>query len=169
MGNRRIVKPYLETLRNTARENASCGSWLSDGPTMLCRVESPEFIRVTAHTGTVRPINASAISKTLAAYADPDFIREWIAARPLRAYTANTIVDEAALFEEYRKIREQGYCVSDAEFSDDSIGIGAPVRGKNGQVWAAISVGAPKFRMPEEKLREYIKLVMETAAQVSEL
>lgn len=165
----RMFKPYLEKLRNATRENTSFGTWLPAGPTVLYRVESPEFIRVAGRTATVRPVNASAISKTLAAHADPEFMRDWIARHPLERYTPKTIVDTDELFEEYRKIREQGYAVSDGEFSEDAMGIGAPIRSKTGNVWAAISMGAPKFRVPEEKLREYIRLITETAAQVSAL
>lgn len=163
----RFFRPYLEKLRNITRENASFGAWQDGEATILYKVESPELIRVFGAVGTKRPVNASAISKTLAAFADPQAIREKIAKEPLKKYTERTITAPEALFREYESIRECGYAISDGEFSDDAVGIGAPVRDKSGQVWAAISVGGPKFRMTPEKQEEYAKLVVEMANLIS--
>lgn len=168
LGTWRPFLPYLERLRNTTRENASFGTWLNGEPTILYRLESPEFIRVMGQTG-VRPLNVSAASMVLAAYADPEWIREKIAAAPLRRFTPLSIVDPEELFAEYARIREQGYSVSKGVYKEDAIGIGAPIRDKNGQVWAAMSVSAPIFRVSEEKLREYIRLMTDTAAQLSQI
>lgn len=163
----RFFRPYLEKLRNLTRENASFGEWQDGEATILYKVESLELIRVFGSVGTKRPINASAIGKTLAAHADPRFIRDKIAGEPLKRYTERTITDTEELFREYESIRERGYAISDGEFSEDAVGIGAPVRDKNGHVWAAISTGGPKFRMTPEKQMEYAGLVVEMANLIS--
>lgn len=168
LGAWRPFMPYLERLRNATRENASFGTWLNGEPTILYRLESPESIRIMGHTG-IRPLNASAASMALAAYADPEWIREKIAAKPLQRITPLAIVDVDELFEEYAKIRERGYSISNGIYKEDALGIGMPIWDKQGRVWAAISMSAPLFRVTEEKIRKYVSIMMETASQLSQM
>lgn len=58
--------------------------------------------------------------------------------------------------EEFKKIKNQGYSISDEEFSLNIIGIGAPIFSPDGKIWAAISIGAPKIRVDNIKLDKYI-------------
>ena len=164
----RFARPYLEQLRDTTNENTSLAVWAESEVTVLYRLESRALIRVVGRVGANRPINASAMGKTLAAYRDWNEIEEMIERRPLERYTPKTIVERAALKEEYAKIRSQGYAVSNGELSEDSMGVGAPVMDKNGNVWASISIGAPLIRVTDEKIKGFIKLVRRSAEQISE-
>ena len=67
----------------------------------------------------------------------------------------------------FAAIRKQGYAISDGELNIETIGIGAPVRDESGNVWAAISIGAPRMRVDDAKLDRYIFLVTEIAAEMS--
>ena len=69
--------------------------------------------------------------------------------------------------DEYAKIREQGYAISDGELNIETIGIGAPIHDESGNVWGAISIGAPRMRVDEMKKERYIFLVKEIAEEMS--
>lgn len=163
----RFAKPFLEKLRDQTHENASLAVWSEGHVTVLYKAESRELIRVVGSVGVLRPINASAMGKTLAAYLDWGTIEEMAARTPLVKYTPKTIVDLEVLRVEFQNIRNKGHTISNGEFSADAIGIGAPVRNKSGSVWAAISIGAPLLRVTDEKVQNYIQLVRDTANQIS--
>ena len=86
---------------------------------------------------------------------------------PLIAFTELTITSPGALLEEYAKIREQGYAISDGELNIETVGIGAPIRDDSGSVWAAISIGAPRMRVDAVRRERYIFLVKEIASEMS--
>ena len=164
----RFARPYLEQLRDDTNENTSIAVWSEGTVTVLYRLESRAMIRVVGKVGATRPINASAMGKTLAAYRDWDDIKEMIARKPLVKYTEKTIVDLAELKKHYEIIRKQGYAISYGELDENSVGIGAPMMDKNGSVWGAISIGVPIIRVTKEKTRVFIRLVQKTARQISE-
>ena len=168
IGIAKFCRPHLERLRDKTEENASFGMWIDDEVTMLYKIESRQAVRVVGGIGGTRPINATAIGKTLAAYIRPDTLMSIIEKRPLERFTKNTIVDIDAFFKELALIRERGYAISDEEFSEGTIGIGVPVFNSQEKVWAAISLGAPKIRMTEDKLASAIEMVKATAEDISQ-
>ena len=167
VGISRFCKPYLVKLRDMTNENASLGMWVNGNVTMICKEESTELIRVVGNVAGPRPFNASSIGKTLGAYEDEDLIREKLMKEPLQSFTPKTITSPSKLLEEFAKIREQGYAISDEEYNLNIIGVGAPVRDANGKVWAAISLSAPKMRVDKAKFERMVFLVTETAKLMS--
>ena len=69
-----------------------------------------------------------------------------IKSMPLQKYTSKTIVDPQKLFLEYARIRKQGYSINNEEGAPGLISIGVPVKDMSGDVWAVISINAPKVR-----------------------
>lgn len=163
----RYVKPYLVKLRDATGENASFGMWIDGDATLLYKEESLQLIRVVGSIGGRRPFHASAIGKTLAAFSDPEMIKAKLIEKPLESFTPRTIISPTKLLEEFQKIREQGYAISDEELALNAIGIGVPVRDSHGQVWATISVGAPKMRMNQENLDRVVFLTLQIAEEIS--
>ena len=95
-------------------------------------------------------------------------IRKRLMEEPMKAFTENTILSPEGLLNEYAKIREQGYAISDGELNSETIGIGAPIYDESGNVWAAVSIGAPKMRVDAVKMERYIFLIREIAKEMSE-
>ena len=86
-----------------------------------------------------RPMHACSCSKVIAAFADEEF-QQYIANKPLKAYTAYTKKDAQSLLTEFATIRQQGYaeCVEEIEIGIASVA--APIRGRN--LGTTFSVGA---------------------------
>ena len=134
---------------------------------LIYREESPQIVRVVGRVGQERPLYAGATGKILGAYQDEETIRQRLMEEPMQAMTKNTITSPEKLLEEYSKIRKQGYAVSIGEMNIETIGIGAPIRDASGNVWAAISIGAPRMRVDEVKMQRYVYLVKEVADEIS--
>lgn len=111
---------------------------------LIYREESLQLVRVAGSVGQERPLYAGSTGKVLGAFQDEEEIRRRLMDEPLTPFTPRTITSPQALLEEYAAIRKQGYAISDGELNIETIGIGAPVRDESGNVWAAISIGAPR-------------------------
>ena len=103
----------------------------------------------------------------LGAFQDEEVIHRRLMEQPLIPFTEKTITSPKELLDEYEKIRSQGYAISNGELNIETVGIGAPIRDSSGNVWAAISIGAPRMRIDEIKIQRYIFLIQETAEQMT--
>jgi DNA-binding IclR family transcriptional regulator len=74
-------------------------------------------------------------------------VREFYAARGIRAYTVNTITDLDELLLDTGRIRGRGYAVDDVEHEPDVKCLAAPVWNHREAVVGAISVSGPEKRM----------------------
>ncbi|WP_455147693.1 IclR family transcriptional regulator [Clostridium sp.] len=167
IGLSKMVKPYLVRLRDLTGENASFSMLINGKANLVYREESLQLVRVAGNVGQERPLYAGATGKVLGAYQDEEVIRKRVMEEPLVAFTERTIVSPQALLDEYAKIREQGYAISDGELNIETIGVGAPIHDESGNVWGAISIGAPRMRVDEMKKERYIFLVKEIAEEMS--
>ena len=124
------------------------------------------MVRVMDNLGGSRPLNAGAIGKTLGAYMDELELRDHLLEEPLAAYTERTITDPESVLAELRRIRTQGYAISDGDVNLDTISFGAPVVDASGSVWAAVALSAPRARVDEATRERYLFQVREIAAQI---
>lgn len=167
IGLSKMVKPYLVRLRDLTGENASFSMLINGKANLVYREESLQMVRVAGSVGQERPLYAGATGKVLGAFQDEKQIRKRMMEEPLTAFTEKTITSPQALLEEYARIREQGYAISDGELNIETIGIGAPIHDESGNVWGAISIGAPRMRVAESQKERYIFLVKEIAEEMS--
>ena len=168
IGLSKMVKPYLVRLRDMTGENASFSMLINGKAILIYREESQQLGRVMGNVGQERPLYAGATGKILGAYQEESVIRKRLMEEPMKAFTENTILSPEGLLNEYAKIREQGYAISDGELNSETIGIGAPIYDESGNVWAAVSIGAPKMRVDAVKMERYIFLIREIAKEMSE-
>lgn len=161
------LKPHMEKIRDITGETVTFGVREGNTATIVYKVESKNLIRLKGTIGKKLPINCSAIGKLLAAYEDFEVIEEIISENPLIKRTPKTITDINLLKEEYSKIRNNGYAISDEESTVGAIGVGAPIFDVNGNVWACLCVGGPKMRVTEKELESFIMLIVEEAKELS--
>ncbi|MER6528660.1 IclR family transcriptional regulator [Streptomyces sp. NPDC001508] len=164
---RNSARPYLEELAKTARETAGLAVWNQEEAVNLDQVLGPGAVMHMATVGARMAAHSTASGKVFLAFAS-DAERERILSRGLPRKTARTIVEPGPLLAELAKVRECGYAVNDGEDTDDAVGIAAPVYGLHNSLDAVVSVTAPRFRAPAERIVELGQLVARTAAELSE-
>lgn len=121
-------------------------------------------IRMGYKPGCFYPIHCGSYGKTIMAFYEPlHELNEIVYNTKLEKRTENTITDPDKLLEEYARIRQQGYAISDGENIEGAIGVGAPVRNSLGKVIGGIATAGIKASIKHEKL-EYIKEVIIDAA-----
>jgi DNA-binding IclR family transcriptional regulator len=81
--------------------------------------------------------------------------------------TPNTIVSPTALLAELRKIRQQGFAISNQENELEARCIGAPILDSEGRVLAALGVSSPAFRMEIPRALTFLPRLKEACAKIS--
>lgn len=167
IGLERFIRPYLTRLRDLTEETASFGMMVNGLPTTIFREESNHLIRIVGPVGVPRPINAGAIGKTLSAFDRPEHTRQRLMETQIQSFTDATITDPQKILEELSIIRTQGYAISDGEFTEETISIGAPIFDRNGCIWGVVSLTALRTRVSDIQKAQYIFLVKEVAQEIS--
>ena len=79
-------------------------------------------------TGELFPAHVGAISKAYYAHLPWAIRRSFTSQRPMARYTSLTSMDPEALEAEFRRIREQGYCITHGEYDEQVSALAVPVQ-----------------------------------------
>src|SRR6056297_2184478 len=163
-----IARPFLDDLARATNETVHL--FVRDGDHASCvdRRESPQGVRLASALGQSVPLHAGAVPKAMLAFVPPPE-REDVLTRlaSLPRYTDRTELDPRRLERELALVRSRGYSTSDEDYDPSARGVGAPVFDADGIVVAGISVGGPSFRIDDDVLAHFAKLVRAAAEGVT--
>ena len=167
-----IFKPYSKELFNEFNEVVNISILDKDitngykSVIVLKEYDENKVLSVNPDAGSVTDARASSVGKCLLAfskYIDYNKLLE----KPLEKYTEYTITNHEDLFNELRKIKEEGYAIDNEERELGLTCIGAPILDKNGYAVAAISISGPSARMKINNFDEKVKKVKDIANKIS--
>ncbi|WP_353816524.1 IclR family transcriptional regulator [Agromyces sp. SYSU T00266] len=127
------------------------------------RVDSPHALRAVAPVGMRAPLHASSNGKAVLAASNDDELASYIE-DGLSSITSHTMTAPADVLADIRAARVAGYAVSREELQDGVVSVASAIRDNSGRPVAALSLSAPRDRMPEKRVRE-VGPVMHAAAE----
>jgi len=140
-----------------------------DGDQHVCTlvVEPERPVRVTTTVGVRRPCYFGAAGLVLLAYQPNSVLDEILPSDKLEAFTVWSVTDPA----EYRRrlcgVREHGYGIEKGEAFPDVTALAAPIFDHQGIVVATATIVAPTHRVPDDRIGELLKKLMEASSQIS--
>jgi DNA-binding IclR family transcriptional regulator len=153
----------IELLCERTGETALCGVLGSHHVEVVGIRDGRYELRYITAVGTRIGLHVSALGKALLAALDDAQAAALIGPKPLKAVTARSIVDPAALQRELRQVRKRGYALVDGEGTD---GVAAmAVAGRVGEQLLAISLAGPSDRM-RRHLAAYGRALLSVKQQV---
>ncbi len=164
----RLIRPFMQQLMERSQESvylavvdkaAGCVTYVEG-------IDSPQPVRYMAPLGAPRPLYCSAAGRVLLAYADEAWRERYLKTVVLKPMTDRTLTNRSLLRKEIAKIRETGLAVSIGQAVPGAAGLAAPIFDAQGQVPAALLIGAPIDRF-ERELPALRKLMLELAKQAS--
>jgi IclR family acetate operon transcriptional repressor len=167
MGIMDVAPRRLFELAQDAGETVNLAVPQRDEMVYVYQAEGPGAVKVTAHLGTRRPLNCSALGKAYLASLPPDELDARLRRLELVGLTASSIVDAGAFGREVAATRARGYAIDREEAEDGVACVGAAVRDYTGRPVAAISVAGAAERMPA-KHEVMAPLLLAAAADVSQ-
>ena len=164
----RTVRGYLRALAERSGESA--GLAVLDTETRrsvyVDVIESQRPVRYAMKIGMSGPLHSTAAGRVLLAHQPPEYQEAFLAHAKLVAMTPRTVTDPGQLRAQLALVRHDGYWLSIGESIEDSAAIAAPVFGPNGDILAALSIGAPSDRM-QANLDALRAIILEVAAHAS--
>jgi IclR family transcriptional regulator, KDG regulon repressor len=158
--------PVMATLRASTGETVQLAVLDGLESVYVDRLESPHTVRIFARVGTRLPAPTTSTGKVLLAALPPDELDTRLRTWTPRRITPYTIVDEPTLRTRLREIAARGWAENREESRIGVVSVGAPVRGGDHTVIAALSVAAPTDRAGPAPLRRIRAAVIEAAGVV---
>src|SRR3989475_11127867 len=162
----RVALPFLRDLADRTGETVDLEVLSGSNVVTIEEIAGKHVVAAAGAIGMPWAAHATSTGKVLLAHLPPEKQRQ-ILARTLKKFTPRTLTDPKTLARDFIKIREQGYAVSFGELEDHLIAIGLPVRSRNGDAIAAVSISGPDTRLPRAKMQGLIRTGLETCAKIS--
>jgi IclR family transcriptional regulator, acetate operon repressor len=154
------LRPTLERLRASVNETIHLGVLDGADVVYVDKLEPTHPIALSSKIGGRNPAHCTAVGKALLAWTYPTdtALRTWADEHaPLARRTSRTIEDPSALAREMTRIRTEGFA-KDLEESEPGVKcVAAPVFFGGSVPVAAISISAPKERLPAAAMRGVIE------------
>lgn len=164
---REIAHPHLLALNEKIGHTIHLAVYEEGEVVYIDKVESRYPVRMYSRIGKPVAITVAAVAKLLLSDL-PEAERRSIAERlEYPRYTARSTPDAAAFLTELLRVRDQGWA-TDLGGHEESINcVGAPIRGADGRIAAAMSVSAPNVVVTADELLKLRPLILRTAEAVS--
>lgn len=164
---RKIASKYLDQLEEKVNHTILMGI-LEDGELVyIDKREGKEAVKLTSEIGKRRPPYYGMLGKTLMAYLPEKEVDKLLKKYPLKKVASRSIIDPKKFKESLKKIQKKGYTYEWSEAVEGIMGIAAPIRDHQGKVVSAIGMAIPKFNNQKINREEIIKLITETANNIS--
>lgn len=159
--------PVLTTLRHSTGEMVHVA--VLDGLEVIYveRLESHHMLPIFRRVGHRLPAHGTSSGKVLLAALEREDLLVRLGGVTLEARTPRTITDPAALLAELDRVAERGWASNEEEGHAGVVSVGAPLRGADGSVIAALSVVGATARMQGATMRRHRALLVESAAVIS--
>ena len=164
----RLMRPYLDELAARSKESVYIGvlDRSQQVITYVDAIDSGHSIRFAITVGAHRPLYCTAAGRVLLAFADKEFQEHYFRTVKLERRTAHTVTDRKELRSRLEEIRRTGWSTSKGEMFEGSAAIAAPIYGSEGEVIAALAIGAPADRF-ESQLPQLRDALQDVAAKIS--
>lgn len=158
---REVSRPHMQWLRTITEETVALYVVAGDVRVCLEELESPQMLRMSASVGRCFPLDRGSASKALLldGPADADVWR--------RATAALGPQRRAELAEAIEAARGRGYTQTSGETVPGAASLAAPIRGPDGHVLAALSVGAPASRFTPEAIARHAAALLDAARHIA--
>lgn len=149
----RAVQPFLQQI-TAATDSPAYLSVLDDWELVFVSRTSTNRVMSTGFVlGARVPAPLASPGVMMLAAMPDEQVRSWLATCKLTPYTPYTIVQQDRLLADIRAARRQGYAVVEQQLQIGVRGVAVPLRNRQGQVIAALSVN---MRMDDDRAEDLL-------------
>lgn len=164
---RDMARDVLEWLSAISKETVHLAAFIGGPVIYLDKIDSMHPVRMYSVVGKPAPIHCTAVAKAIMAFRDEAEVEALVKEQGFERCTEYTIVDWPTLRADLHKTRERGYAISDRDHHPDITCIAAPIRRFDGIVESSISIAAPSWRLPAERLIDFAPELLQATQRVA--
>ena len=160
--------PHIAELRRQINARVGLGCLHGMSAMYLIPLQSNQVVFRTTHPGYKVPLYSTTTGRVLLAYRPEEEARAIIERSDRQKVTPTTITDVDLIMDEIKKVRSQGYCITDQENRVGDINTAAPVFDGQGSVTATVVAACSKSEWSRQDIAAKVApLVMDTAGAIS--
>jgi IclR family acetate operon transcriptional repressor len=163
---REQARPIMERLAAQTGETVALGTLQGANVLYVDGCESASALRVAVRTGSLIPAHAIAMGKALLAWIPAERLNQLYPNAKLPPITDRTLGTKADLAADLASIRRRGYAQSRGESAAGVASIAVPVHNHTGDLRAALSIAAPALRLPPERSKAFVQLLLRAATEL---
>lgn len=161
----RMLRPIVEQVARTTQEHVSVGVRDGDDIVHIVRSRYSHVASLSIRPGSRVPMYCTASGRLWLAALDTAELDAYFARVELRALTPYTRHTEAEIRAELARIGELGHALVDQEYEVGMRVLGVPLRDREGQLKASLTLTTHASRMSPEEMRErYLPALYEAQA-----
>jgi DNA-binding IclR family transcriptional regulator len=160
------ARPVCDRLRERTQGTVTISVLTGDDVMVIYQAMSSSSVLSVDWRGKHLPLHCTSDGKILLAHL-PENRRRALLSKPLRRFTAHTIVDPDILREQLRKIRETGYGFTLEELEIGLNAVAAPVYSGSAGVVATVGLSGTSARFPPESIPQLAQLVIDAAGEIT--
>ena len=165
-----FAEPLMQQLASELKESCSAAVLEGEDIVYVLRVPARKIMSINLGVGSRLPAWCTSMGRVLLAGLPPEALDLHLAQVHYEPLTARTVRDEAQLRERIAQAREQGWCLVDQELEEGLVSLATPIAGSDGQVIAALNVGAQVTRTPPDQLLQLaLPRLLDAAQSISRL
>jgi DNA-binding IclR family transcriptional regulator len=163
------VQPILDDYAGRLNETFSFVIMRGDSDhEVIAEASGSRYLATQTYLGGTYPLHASATGKIILSELADDQLRTTLPEK-LETFTPQTITSRTALLKELRRVREQGYAVTDEELEVGLFAMACPVRDRGGVLIGVFVINGPIQRLKTERLPEFESQVRQGADDVAKV
>jgi DNA-binding IclR family transcriptional regulator len=164
----RAARPYLDDLAQRTGETIHLVTRLDNEVLYLYKEDGGAgYVRMASYVGLHNPMYCTGVGKSILAYLPEEELQRVWSSSQIVAHTPRTIIRLEDMLEEAARIRRLGYALDMEEHEEGVRCIAAPILDTNRSPIAAISLSAPAMRLDDDRIRQLVPLVLETAEKIA--
>jgi DNA-binding IclR family transcriptional regulator len=137
--------PYLLKMQRELGHTCNMGIKNGDQGIYVDKIESQDYgIKLFSEVGKTFPLYCTGLGKVLLAWSSEAEVEKALA-KPLKAFTENTVTNRAVFKKQLEKVRRQGLAEDREEITRGIMCLAAPVFGVDGRLICAISITFPTY------------------------
>ncbi|WP_156291854.1 IclR family transcriptional regulator [Oceanobacillus salinisoli] len=164
-----IITPVLDELSQKTGESVFLTVLDKNEAVTLETVEPKNKVKFSVSVGSRAPLYVGASYRSILAYMSEEFIEQYIEKCQFEQFTENTMTDPDDLRNELKRIKKQGWAMSEGEYTPEVIAIAVPLFDRANGIIGSVTVSGPVFRMSDERVREFLPLLQETKDEVEDI
>ncbi|QNP74654.1 IclR family transcriptional regulator [Streptomyces roseirectus] len=161
------ARPICERLAEQIGETVNIAVLQEHYAINLYQVRGPGAVAVHNWVGQLTPLHATSSGKVLLAHLPAPERAALLAEAGLKKLTPRTITAKTKLEKNLVESLERGYAYTLEELEVGLHAMAAPIRGRDGDVIAALSASGPAYRFTEDRLHSLAPVLLKGAEEIS--
>jgi DNA-binding IclR family transcriptional regulator len=161
-----VARDEMARLREQCEQPVTLSTLLDDRVVVVEVLQGRQIVNFGTQPGTVLDLHASAHGKVALAFGPPGLLGRCLA-KPLKAWTAQTICGRTALERAIAQVRLRGWATAPNQVLAGVNGLAAPIFNHLGNYAGAIAIAGSIQHIPATPPPGQISAVLEAATRIS--